>query len=144
MKTDPTTNVLLGVIATGVAALTALAFEKRYRNCSATSVADDIKDAAGHAYERISRNVQHADREVRHEAASLKERVEDGIDSVKEKAGSFKERISDSFERVGNHLHAGADKLKDSFRNAAGEIKEGAQDAAEDARKAAAAAAAKF
>ncbi len=139
MKTDPTTKILLGVIATGVAALTAIAFERRYCNGGTFKPADELKDAANDTYQKISRNVEQAGTDVSEQAASLKEQVEDGLDTLKDKAGSLKERISDRLERVGDHLHAGAERLKDSFRTAAGEAKDGAVDAAEEARRAMAA-----
>lgn len=100
MKTDPTTKILLGVIATGVAALTAIAFERRYCNGGTFKPADDLKDAASDTYQKISRNVEQAGTDVSEQAASLKERVEDGVDTLKDKAGSLKERISDRLERV--------------------------------------------
>jgi len=135
MKTDPTTKVLLGVIATGVAALTALAFEKRYHN-HAAAAADDIRDAAGNTYERISRHVRETGREVRQETASQRDRFEDGVEHLREKAGAFKERVSDSLDRAGNHLQAGAEKLKDSLQQGAEAVKDGADEASGEARRA--------
>jgi ElaB/YqjD/DUF883 family membrane-anchored ribosome-binding protein len=139
MKTDPTTKILLGVIATGVAALTAIAFERRYCNHSASHRAEDLKNAASDAYQRVRRNVEQAGGDAIEEAASLHERVGGGVDTLKDKAGSLKERITDHLERVGDHLHAGAERLKDSFRTVAGEAKDGAVEAAEEARRALAA-----
>jgi|GEM_PF-7081632 hypothetical protein len=139
MKTDPTIKILLGVIATGVAALTAIAFERRYSSCSASKPAEDLKNAANDACQRVSRNVEQAGSDVIEAAASLNERVGDGVDTLKDKAGSLKERITDRLERVGDHLHAGAERLKDSFRTVAGEAKDGALETAEEARRALAA-----
>ena len=136
LKTDPTTKVLLGVIATGVAALTALAFEKRYQACRSADPTDDLEDATDHAYDRISRKTREVGRNIRGEAHSLKERLEDGVDSLKDKAVNLKERVSDGIERAGSHLHDGAEKLKDGLANGADKIRDGAQDASEEARKA--------
>ena len=140
MKTDSTTKVLLGIIATGVAALTALAFEKRYQACINSDPAGDSDDATDHAYDRISRKTPEMGRSVRQEANSLKDRLEDGVDSLKEKAGHFKETVSDGLERAGSHLRDGAEKLNDGLRTGAGEVKDVAIDAAEEAERAAAAA----
>ena len=138
MKTDPTTNILLGVIATGVAALTALAFEKRY-NCQLGSAPDDMDDATDHAYDRISRKTQQFGRAAREEAGSLKDRWDEGVENVREKAGNLKDRVSDSVDRVGDHLRDGAEKLRDGIKQASTDVKTGAADAAEEAKRAAAA-----
>lgn len=141
MKSDPTTNVLLGIIAAGVAAMAAIAFERRYQRSLRYSYDDpdwdDAEDATSHAYDRIRRQANQAGRTVKREAASLRERFEDGVDQLKDKAVSFKERVSDSMERIGSHLHDGAEKLKDGLADGAQEIKDGVQDASEEARRAA-------
>ena len=67
MKTDPSTKVLLGIIATGVAALTALAFEKRYHR-QLRPLVDELDDATGHAYDRLSRKTQQLGSTARDEA----------------------------------------------------------------------------
>ncbi len=140
MKNDPSTKVLLGVIATGVAALTALAFEKRYhRQLQHQPAENDLDDATDHAYDRISRKSRQIGQQVREEAHSLRDRFEDGVDSLREKAGELRERVSDSVERVGGHLRDGAEKLRDGLKSAAGEAKDGAQEAAEEAKRAVAA-----
>jgi methyl-accepting chemotaxis protein len=135
MKTDPTTKVLLGVIATGIAALTALAFEKRYQR-QLRPLVDDLSDSADHAYDRISRKTQQFGRATRDEAASLRDRFEEGVETLREKAGDLRERVSDGLERAGGHLRDGAEKLRDSLKTAATEVKDGAQDAAEVAGRA--------
>ena len=139
MKTDSTSKILLGVIATGVAALTALAFEKRYHN-QLDPAMDDLDDATDHAYDRISRKTQQLGRAAREEASSLKDRWEDGVENVREKAGRLKDRVSDGVERVGDHLRDGAEKLRDGIKHAATDIKVGSEEAVEEAKRAAAAA----
>jgi hypothetical protein len=104
IKTDPTTKILLGIIATGVAALTALAFEKRYQAC------------------RSSGNPAEGD-----DANSLRNRIEDGVDSLKEKAGVWKEKVSDGFERV-------TEKVKDGIKHGGEVLKEETKDAAEETK----------
>jgi methyl-accepting chemotaxis protein len=135
MKTDPATKVLLGVIATGVAALTALAFEKRYHR-QLRPLVDNLSDATDHAYDRISRKTQDLRRTARDEAGSLRDRFEDGVETLREKAGDLRERVSDSLERAGGHFRDGAEKFRDSLKTAAVEVKDGAQDAAGAARRA--------
>ena len=135
MKSDTTTKVLLGVIATGVAALTALAFEKRYQACC--DATDDLDDSTDHAYDRISRKTREMGHEAREKVGSFKDKVEDGVDALKEKAGQFKDRMGDSLDKVGNHLRDGAEKLKDGLRSGAEEVKDAGAQAAEDAKKAA-------
>ena len=139
MKTDSTTKVLLGVIATGVAALTALAFEKRYQACRNTDGADDMDDATDHAYDSISRKTKQLGRKVSEGASSLKDRIEDGVDTLKEKAVHLKDRVSDTIERAGSHIRDGAEKLADGFSTGAEKVKDGAEDAADAAKKALAA-----
>ena len=138
MKTDSTTKILLGVIATGVAALTALAFEKRY-NEQLDCGSDDMDDATDHAYDRISRKTNQLGRSARDEASHLKDRWDEGVENVKEKAGKIKDRVSDGVERVGDHLRDGAEKLRDGLKSAASEARHGAEDAAEEAKRAVAA-----
>lgn len=135
MKTDPTTKVLLGVIATGIAALTALAFEKRYHR-QLRGLVDDVSNATDHAYDRISGKTQDLRRTARSEAGSLRDRFEDGVETLREKAGDLRERVSDSLERAGGHFRDGSEKLRDSLKTAAVEVKDGAQDAAGEARRA--------
>lgn len=135
MKSEQTTHLLLGVIATGVAALAAIAFEKRYRS-NLRRFAGEADEAMDHAYERIGREGQHLGQTVRHEASSLRERLGDGLDSLKEKAGVLRERVSDSLDRVGGHLREGADKMKDGLKDGAEDLKDGAEAAAEEARRA--------
>jgi hypothetical protein len=135
MKTDPTTKVLLGVIATGVAALTALAFERRYHR-QLRPLVDDLSDATDHAYDRISRKTREISHAAKEEAGSLRDRFEDGVDTLREKAGDLRERVSDGLERAGGHLRDGAEKLRDSLKIASAEVKDGAQDAAEEAKRA--------
>lgn len=134
MKTDSTTKVLLGVIATGVAALTALAFEKRYHN-QFRPVEDELDDSTDHAYDRISRAAQ-LGRPAREQASSFKDRWEDGVENLREKAGQLKDRVSDSAERAGDHLREGAEKMRDGLKHAGADVKEGAEDAAEEAKRA--------
>ena len=136
LKSDPTTKVLLGVIATGVAALTALAFEKRYQACRNADPADDVNDATDHAYDRISRKGREMGRHLRDEAHSLKDRVEDGVDVLKEKASNLKDRVSDGLERAGSHLRDGAEKLKDGLASGADKVKDGAEEASAEAKRA--------
>ena len=136
LKSDPSTKVLLGIIATGVAALTALAFEKRYQACRNANPTDDMDDATEHAYDRISRKTQEMGRNIRADAHSLKERLEDGVETLKEKAVNLKDRVSDSVERAGSHLRDGAEKMNDGLTSGAEKVKETAEDAAEDAKKA--------
>ena len=136
LKSDPTTKVLLGVIATGVAALTALAFEKRYLACRSAHPSDELEDATDHAYDRISRKTKEMGRNIRDEAHSLKDRVEDGVDVLREKASNLKDRVSDGLERAGTHLRDGAEKLKDGLASGAANAKDGAENASEEARKA--------
>ena len=135
MKTDPATKVLLGVIATGVAALTALAFEKRYHR-QLRPLLDDLGDATDHAYDRISRKTQDLRRTAREEAGSLRDRFEDSVETLREKAGGLRERVSDGLERAGGHLRDGAEKLRDSLQTAATEVKDGTQEAAAEAKRA--------
>ena len=139
MKTDSTTKILLGVIATGVAALTALAFEKRYHNQLDPAI-DDLDDSTDHAYDRISRKTQQLGRAAGEEANSLKDRWDDGVENVREKAVKLKDRVSDSVERVGDHLRDGAEKLRDGIKQASTEVNAGSEEAAEEAKRAAAAA----
>ena len=135
IKPDPTTKVLLGIIATGVAALTALAFEKRYHEQCSNDV-DDPDDSTDHAYDRISRKTKQFGRAAREEASSLKDRWEDGVDHLREKASQIKDRVSEGADRVGDHLREGAEKLRDGLRQAAGDAKDGAAEAADDAKRA--------
>ena len=135
MKPEHTTNLLLGVIATGVAALAAIAFERRYRS-SLRQFAGEADEAMDHAYERISRENQHLGQTVRHEASSLRDRLGDGLETLKEKAGVLRERVSDSLERAGGHLREGAEKMKDGLKDGAEDLKDGAEAAAEEARRA--------
>ena len=134
MKTDPSTKVLLGIIATGVAALTALAFEKRYHR-QLRPLVDELDDATGHAYDRLSRKTQQLGSTARDEAGNLRDRFEDGVETLRKKAGELKERVSDTVERVGSHLRDGADCLRDGFKSAASEAKEGVEGAAEEAKR---------
>ena len=138
MKTDSTTKVLLGVIATGVAALTALAFERRYHNQLRPAL-DDLEDASEHAYNRISRSAKEIGSAARNEAHTLKDRWDDGVESLRGKAVNLKEKVSDGVERVGDHLRDGAEKLRDGLKHATAEAQEGVEDASEEAKRALAA-----
>jgi gas vesicle protein len=135
MKSDQTTNVLLGIIATGVAALTALAFEKRYYR-SFRHAGEELDDSLDHAYDRISHSTHEAGRAVKEKASSLRDRFEDGVETLKEKAGQLKDRVSHSLDRAGSHLRDGAEKLKDGIKDGAEEVKEGAEAAGDEARRA--------
>lgn len=135
MKTDPTTKVLLGVIATGVAALTALAFEKRYHR-QLRPIMDELDDATDHAYDRISRKTQQLGRAAREEASSLRDRFDDGVETLRDKAGRLKDRVAESVEIAGDHLRDGAEKLRDGLKQAASDVKEGTTEAADEAKRA--------
>jgi gas vesicle protein len=135
MKPEQTTHLLLGVIATGVAALAAIAFEKRYR-ASLRQFAGEADEALDHAYDRISRESQQLGQTVRHEAGTLREKLGDGMETLKEKAGVLRERVSDGLERVGGHLRQGAEKMKEGIKEGAEDLKDGAEEAAEEARRA--------
>lgn len=71
-KTDSTTKILLTIIATGVAAMTALAFEKRYLACAAKGCAVGCGDGK-----------------------SMTDKIEDGLHTLKEKANEWKDKLSD-------------------------------------------------
>ncbi len=135
MKPEQTTHLLLGVIATGVAALAAIAFEKRYR-ANLRQFAGEADEALDQAYDRISREGQHLGQTVRHEAGTLRERLGDGLDTLKEKAGELRERVSDGLDRVGGHLREGAEKMKEGMKDGAENMKHGVDEATEEARRA--------
>ena len=111
INTDPTTKILLGVIATGVAALTALAFERRYQSCCSTNGPDPSSTPP-----------------VVPPQNSLKDRIEEGVDTLKEKAGAWKNKVSDSLEDA-------ADKVKDRIKHGVEALKDGAEDAAAETKK---------
>jgi gas vesicle protein len=128
MKSDQTTNVLLGIIATGVAAMAAIAFEKRYHR-QLCNMADQADDAMDHAYDRISHRTQEIGRSVRQEAGALRDRIEDGVETLREKAGNLKEKVSDSLERAGGQVRAGAEKAKEGLKQGVETVKEEVRDA---------------
>ncbi len=129
MKSDQSNTILLGIIATGVAALTALAFEKRYQQCAREGDFPDDDSSPSEGFDRIRQRANAAGRKIEHEASNLKDRLEDGYENLKEKAVGLKDRVSDGFERAGGHLKDGAARLKDGVKEAAEELKEGAKDA---------------
>lgn len=135
MKSEQTTHLLLGIIATGVAAMAAIAFERRYHR-QLRHLAHEADDVLDHAYERISHQTQQLGRAARHEAASLHDRIEDGVGTFKEKASALKERVSDGLETAGSQLRGGAEKLGDRLKEGADAVKAGAENAAEKARQA--------
>lgn len=134
MKTDPSTKILLGIIATGVAAMTALAFERRYHR-QLRHLVNQLDGATGHACESLGNQTRQAALTARNEAATLRDRFEDGVENLREKASGLKDRVSDSVERVSGHLRDGAEKLREGFKTAASEAKEDVEDAAEEAKR---------
>lgn len=133
MKPDKTTNILLGLIATGVAALTAIAFEQRYHK-QLRRMAAGAADAMDLARDRLSGEAQQIGRTVRQETSTLRGNIESGVQALKEKAAALKERVAGSLERAGSRFREEGAQLETSVKEGAESVKDAAETAAEEAR----------
>ncbi len=108
MKLEPSTKFALAVIAGGVAALTAIALEKRYYRQLRRREFESSPPAGANG---ASRGLPHPT-----DLAPLRHRLEDRADVLRTKAAELKDRLTDTLGQAEDRLREGASKLRETFQ----------------------------
>ncbi len=108
------TNLLLGTITLGVAALVVIALERRPGGApklrAALNNAEDEWDDAG--------------RKVRDGFSNARRKAADGLDTLEEKAGEVRDKVADKLEAAREKLRESARELKDRVRGAIDNVRD--------------------
>ncbi len=128
MKLDPSSKFILAIIAGGVAALTAIALERRHhrRLRHLRQMVDDLEPSnqpptPGRLTRPLTRPLN---RSARAELDHLRDRLEEGVESLRGKTAELKERVAETLEQAEDRLREGAGKLREGFQRAAAAAKD--------------------
>ncbi len=124
MKLDPSSKFILAIIAGGVAALTAIALERRHhrRLRHLRQMVDDLEPSSQPPTPgRLTRPLN---RSARAELDHLRDRLEEGVESLRGKTAELKERVAETLEQAEDRLREGAGKLREGFQRAAAAAKD--------------------